>query len=175
MRRLIFWIPLVILSFLGGMWAYSLSEPKDEFVRSAMVGEKLPQFELPLYGEAGGTLTQQDFTDGKPRLVNLFGSWCPPCRAEAPFLDKLKEAGAEIHGIALRDKPEDLQKFLDDFGNPFARIADDRDGQMQLLLGSTGVPETYVISGDGVITHQHIGDIREEHVPMLLQKLKDAE
>ena len=175
MRRLVFWIPLIILSFLGGMWAYSLSEPKDEFVRSAMVGQKLPAFELPLYGAEGETLSQRDFADGRPRLLNLFGSWCPPCRAEAPYLDQLKEKGTEIHGVALRDKPDELKKFLENLGNPFAHIADDREGQMQLLLGSTGVPETYVISGKGVVTYQHIGDIREEHVPMLLQKLKDAE
>jgi len=174
MRSLLFWIPLIILSLLGGLWLYDLTQPNQEYVQSQMVGEKLPVFELPAATEGVEALSNTHFADGKPRLLNVFGSWCIPCRAEAEYLEQLKEQGAEIYGIALRDKPEDVTQFLDQYGNPFGRIGADMEMRTQLLLGATGVPETYVIAGDGTITHQHIGDIRAEHIPMLLQKLEEA-
>lgn len=174
MRRLIFWIPLMLLSLLGGLWLYDLTQPDEPFVRSQLVGEKLPEFALP--AATGGVLplSSKDFADGTPRLLNVFGSWCIPCRAEAKFLEDLKAEGAQIYGIALRDRPEDVRQFLDSYGNPFGRIGADMEIRTQLLLGATGVPETYVIAGDGTITYQHIGDIRAEHVPGLLQKLQEA-
>jgi cytochrome c biogenesis protein CcmG/thiol:disulfide interchange protein DsbE len=112
--------------------------------------------------------------DGTPRLLNIFASWCIPCRAEAPHLETLKEAGVQIDAIAIRDRPEDVAAFLAEFGNPFRRIGADTELAVQLKLGSSGVPETYVIGGDGTILYQHIGDIRAEHVPMLLDRLKAA-
>jgi len=174
MRRFLFWIPLMLLSLLGGLWLYHLTQPDEPFVRSQLVGEKLPEFTLPAATPDVQPLSSADFVDGKPRLLNIFGSWCIPCRAEAQFLEELHKKGAEIHGIALRDRPEDVEQFLNDYGNPFARIGADMEMRTQLLLGSTGVPETYVIAGDGTIIHQHIGDIRSEHVPMLLDKLRGA-
>jgi len=174
MRGFVFWTPLMLLSLLAGLWLYSLTQPKEEWVRSAMVGQQLPQFALPAAANGVSGLSSKDFADGKPRLLNMFGSWCAPCQAEAPYLEALKEAGAEIHAIALRDKPENVARFLRAYGNPFVRIGADMDMKVQLLLGSSGVPETYVIDGNGMIIHQHIGDIRAEHVPILLQKLKDA-
>lgn len=174
MRQLIFWIPLAILCLLGGLWLYQLTQPKADFVRSQVVGAKLPQFQLPAATKGVLPLSSADFADGKPRLLNVFGSWCIPCREEAKYLEQLKEQGAEIHGIALRDKPEDVAQFLADYGNPFARIGADMEMRTQLLLGATGVPETYVIAGDGTMTYQHIGDIREDDVALLLQKLREA-
>jgi cytochrome c biogenesis protein CcmG/thiol:disulfide interchange protein DsbE len=86
----------------------------------------------------------------------------------------LKAAGVEIDAIAIRDKPEDVATFLAEFGNPFRRIGSDRELAVQLQLGSSGVPETYVIGGDGRILFQHMGDIRAEHVPMLIEKVNAA-
>ena len=168
------WLPLAVFGLVGGLALYGLLAPKDEFVRSQLVGEKLPVFELPAATEGVQGLANTDFADGKPRLLNFFGSWCGPCKAEAPQLDALARAGVEIHGIALRDKPEDVAKFLREFGNPFARIGSDIDMRLQVKLGSSGVPETYIIAGDGTILYQHIGDIRAEHMPMLLQRLEAA-
>jgi len=144
-------------------------------VHSAMVGRKLPEFALPpaTVGVAG--LSNRDLADGKPRLLNIFASWCIPCKAEAPYLEALKKSGAGIDAIAIRDKPEDVAAFLAEFGNPFRRIGSDSEMAVQLKLGSSGVPETYVIGGDGTILYQHIGDIRAEHVPMLLEKLREAQ
>ena len=175
MDRWKIWLPLIAFSFFGGLALYGLVAPKDEFVRSQLIGQKLPAFELPAATAGIEGLSSSDFNDGKPRLLNFFGSWCAPCKQEAPHLETLAKAGVEIHAIALRDKPEDVAEFLKQYGNPFRRIGLDNDARLQVMLGSTGVPETYVIGGDGTILFQHIGDIRAENVPMLLQKLKVAQ
>ena len=173
-RGWIVWVPLAVVAFIGGWFIYGLVVPKDDLVRSAMVGEKLPAFALPPATVGVEGLTNVDMEDGKPRLLNIFASWCIPCKAEAPYLEMLKRSGAEIDAIAIRDRPEDVAAFLNEYGNPFRRIGADSDMVVQLKLGSSGVPETYVIAGDGTITYQHIGDIRAEHVPMLLEKLEAA-
>jgi len=173
-RPWLLWIPLAIIAFIGGLAIYGLVVPKDEQIYSAMVGKKLPEFALPPATIGVDGLASGDLVDGKPRLLNIFASWCIPCKAEAPQLEALKKAGAEIDAIAIRDRPEDVAAFLTEFGNPFHRIGSDSEMAVQLKLGSSGVPETYVISGDGTITYQHIGDIRAEHVPMLLEKLREA-
>ncbi len=111
---------------------------------------------------------------GKPRLLNVFASWCIPCAAEAPQLMKLKAAGAEIDAVAVRDTPEAVEEFLARYGDPYAAIGDDKASAAQLALGSSGVPETFVIDAKGVIVEQHIGDVRAEDVPGLLAKLAAA-
>lgn len=166
------WAPVLILAAIGGFALYQLGQPKDEFVRSAMVGKKLPAFDLPPATQGVDRLDAKSFADGKPRLLNLFGSYCIPCIAEAPQLDALKKAGAEIDAVAISDKPDGVAAFLARYGNPYSRIGDDPTGALQLQLGASGVPETYVIAGDGTIIYQHIGDIRADDVPMLLGKLK---
>ncbi|MFN0045258.1 MAG: redoxin family protein [Sphingorhabdus sp.] len=175
MNRLwLLWLPLAVVAFIGGLAIYGLVVPKDDMVHSAMVGRKLPEFALPPATLGIEGLSSRDLADGKPRLLNIFASWCIPCKAEAPFLEVLQKSGAQIDAIAIRDKPEDVAAFLAEFGNPFRRIGSDSEMAVQLKLGSSGVPETYVIGGDGTILYQHIGDIRAEHVPMLLEKLREA-
>lgn len=171
-RSWILWAPLAIFAFLGGIFLFGLVEPKDEYVRSQLVGKPLPEFSLPAATAGVEGLSSKDFADGKPRMLNIFASWCLPCKAEAPYLEQIKEAGVEIHAIAIKDKPEDVAAFLADHGNPFVRIGADMDMLIQLKLGSSGVPETYLIDGKGRIIHQHIGDIRAEHVAPLIAKLK---
>lgn len=173
-RSLLLWLPLAFVAFIGGWFIYGLAVPKDNRIHSAMVGQKLPEFALPAATEGVIGLSNSDMADGSPRLLNVFASWCIPCKAEAPQLEALATAGVEIDAIAIRDKPEDVAEFLAEFGNPFRRIGADMEMVVQLALGSSGVPETYVIDGDGTILYQHIGDIRAEHVPMLLEKLEQA-
>src|SRR5690606_18285832 len=108
-------------------------------------GKPLPQFALDPAVQDNPGLSSTDFADGKPRLLNIFASWCVPCRAEAPQLAALEQQGAEIVGVAIRDRPEDVAAFLQAFGNPFTRIGADQISQVQLSLGSSGVPETFVI------------------------------
>jgi cytochrome c biogenesis protein CcmG/thiol:disulfide interchange protein DsbE len=98
----------------------------------------------------------------------VFASWCIPCRIEAPQLEILKQRGVPIDGIAVRDRPQDLQAFLATYGDPFATIGNDVDRRVQLNLGSAGVPETFVIDGNGVIRHQHIGAINPGDIPEIM-------
>ena len=174
MRRNWVWLPLALLGIVAGLAIYGLLRPKDDFIHSNMVGQKLPAFDLPPATSGISGLRNADFADGKPRLLNIFASWCLPCRAEAPYLEELKSRGAQIYGVAIRDHPRDVAAFLDQYGNPFAQIGADANMKLQLSLGSSGVPETYIIGGDGTILYQHIGDIRAEHVPQLLAKLEQA-
>ena len=86
----------------------------------------------------------------------------------------MKRGGVPIDAIAIRDRPQDVARFLTRNGNPYDRIGSDVDSSVQLALGSSGVPETFVIDGRGIIRHQHIGDIRPEDVPELVAALKAA-
>lgn len=172
--RVFLWGVVAVTTALFLLFAYQLKQPKNEFVHSAMIGKPMPEFALKPAVPALPGLASADLTDGKPRLVNVFGSWCIPCRAEAPYLEQLHQNGADIVGIAIRDKTEDLTAFLAQYGNPFSRIGADDISAVQLELGSSGVPETFVIDGKGIIRYQHIGDIREEHVAVLLRELEKA-
>ncbi|MBX7502367.1 redoxin family protein [Qipengyuania sp. YG27] len=168
------WLPLLAFAGFLGLAAYQLTQPKDEFVESGMIGQELPYFDLPPAIDGVEGAASVHFADGKPRLLNIWASWCLPCIAEAPQLESLKRQGADIVGIAIRDRPADVARFLAQNGNPYARIGRDDLSEVQLGIGSSGVPETFVIDGKGVIRYQHIGDIRAEDVPMLLEKLEEA-
>jgi cytochrome c biogenesis protein CcmG/thiol:disulfide interchange protein DsbE len=168
------WLPLALFLAFIVLVAIGLLRPADRNVASTLIDRPLPQFALP--GPLPGTpgLKSADFAHGRPRLLNIFASWCLPCQAEAPQLGQLAAAGVAIEGISVRDRPEALQAFLAQNGNPYQHIGADDGGSVQLALGSSGVPETYVIDAKGRIRYQHIGDIRPEHVAMLLDKLKAA-
>lgn len=172
--RLAYLIPLGIFLFILGLGGYMLTQPKDEVIRSQMVMKPLPEFDLPPATEGVEGATRADFADGTPKLLNFWASWCVPCIAEAPQLEALKKEGVEIIGVAIRDKPENVAEFLGDHGNPYTRIGSDEISSLMIELGASGVPETYIIDGEGNIRYQHIGDIREEHVPMLLELLEEA-
>jgi cytochrome c biogenesis protein CcmG/thiol:disulfide interchange protein DsbE len=173
--RQVLWLLVALAAGLFVLFAVQLSRPKSDFVQSAMVGKPLPEFALPPIVPERPGLSSADFRDGTPRLLNVFGSWCIPCRAEAPQLTALERAGADIVAVAIRDRPHDAQAFLATYGNPFSRIGKDDISAVQLALGSSGVPETFVIDGKGVIRYQHIGEIRDRDVPVLLEKLREAE
>jgi cytochrome c biogenesis protein CcmG/thiol:disulfide interchange protein DsbE len=168
------WLPLALFAGFFGLVMVGLLWPADRNVASTFVGKPLPAFDLrPAVPERPGLKTA-DFANGKPRLLNVFASWCIPCAAEAPQLAALASQGVEIDGIAIRDRESDVQAFLARWGNPFARIGADDRSAVQLAIGSSGVPETFVIDGRGVIRHQHIGDIRAEDVPKILEKMREA-
>lgn len=172
--RLFLWLLVALTAALFGLFAYQLSQPKDEFVESAMIGRPIPAFTLPPAVADRPGLASADLADGRAKLLNVFASWCVPCAAEAPNLARLEASGANIVAIAIRDRPEDVAAFLARYGNPFSRIGKDDISAVQLSIGSSGVPETFVIDGKGVIRHQHIGDIRDEDVAMILDELRKA-
>jgi cytochrome c biogenesis protein CcmG, thiol:disulfide interchange protein DsbE len=173
--RILLWLPLVAFLAVLGLVSSGLIRPHDVSVRSQMVGKPLPAFALASTrgGQAG--VSNRSFADGKVRLLNIFGSWCLPCAAEMPQLMELRRAGIAIDGIASRDKPADSLAFLQRYGDPFQRIGDDPASAFQIAIGSSGVPETYVIDGKGVIRLQHIGPIDAEDVPDILAAMKEAQ
>lgn len=169
-----FWLPLALFAGFVGLVAMQLYRPAEREVQSAMIGKPIPNFALRAAVPDRPGVATADLTDGKPHLLNIWASWCVPCAAEAPQLETLRRQGAEIAGVAIRDRPEDVAAFLARYGNPYSRIGADDLSEVQMGIGSSGVPETFVVDGKGIIRYQHIGDIRPEHVPMLLQKLKEA-
>lgn len=179
MRKLWLILPLALFALFLGVAAYQLTQPKDEFVKSAMIGKPLPAFDLPGFdpatqSEEAPRVASAMFADGQPRLLNVWASWCVPCIAEAPQLEALAERGVPIVGIAIRDEPEAIARFLSNYGNPYSAIARDDIAEVQLGLGSSGIPETFVIDGKGVIRHQHIGDVRPSDVDEIYAAWEDA-
>jgi cytochrome c biogenesis protein CcmG/thiol:disulfide interchange protein DsbE len=169
------WLPLAVFGLFFGIVAYGLVNPAQRTIDSKLIGKPLPQFTLPAATPGIAGLSQADLAQGgEPRLLNIFASWCLPCIAEAPVLEGLAAQGVQIDAIAIKDRPEDVAAFLKRHGNPYKRIGSDMGSRVQLALGSSGVPETFVVDGKGMIRYQHIGDIRPEHVPMILDELRKA-
>ena len=110
----------------------------------------------------------------QPRLVNIFASWCVPCITEVQVLKMLRQRGVPIDGIAVRDRPADIARFLAENGDPYQRIGSDPQSAVQIALGSAGVPESFVVDGRGVIRYQHIGPIEASDVPAILARLEAA-
>ena len=174
MNRLIYIVPLALFAFFAGLAGYMLTQEKAQTIPSQMVEQPLPEFTLPPAVEGMPGAARSDFVGGGPRLLNIWASWCLPCIAEAPQLERLKREGVEIVGIAVRDRPEAVADFLARHGNPYTRIGADDISELMLDIGASGVPETYVIDSEGNIRYQHIGDVREPDVPLLLEKLEEA-
>lgn len=169
------WLPLIGFVLLIAVGIYGLRGSGGEaVVKSALVGKPLPEFALPPMVAGKPGLKRADLATGKPRLLNVFASWCVPCIAEAPQLMRLKAAGVEIDAVAIADTPQAIAAFLARNGDPYARIGDDRQRMVQIGIGSSGVPETFVIDGQGRIAMQHIGDIRADDVPKLLAAVEAA-
>ena len=166
--------PVVLLVLVLAALVWRLANPEDTTIRSKLAGKPVPQFVLPpvLPGKPG--LASADLARGKPRLLNVFASWCVPCIAEAPLLHELKRRGVAIDAIAIRDRPEDVADFLARYGDPFDRIGSDDNSRVQLALGSSGVPESFVVDGRGVIRYQHIGPIEPDDVPLILAHMEKA-
>jgi cytochrome c biogenesis protein CcmG/thiol:disulfide interchange protein DsbE len=168
------WLPLGLFGLFVSLVLIGLLYPADRAVKSAMIGRPLPAFALPAAAADRPGLVRADLANGKAHLVNIFASWCVPCAVEAPQLQELRDRGIDVVGVAIRDKPADLQQFLARNGNPFSRIGADDTSAIQFALGSSGVPESFVIDGKGVIRYQHIGDIRADQVEMIADKIAEA-
>jgi cytochrome c biogenesis protein CcmG, thiol:disulfide interchange protein DsbE len=172
--RWMIWLPLALFAGFIALVTVGLFRPAPREVASTLIDKPMPEFDLPPGLPNRPGLASADLKGGEPHLVNIFASWCLPCRVEAPQLERLAQMGVPVQGISVRDRTADLQEFLSRYGDPFQRIGADDDGQVQLALGSSGVPETYVIDGKGTIRYQHIGEIRPEHIPLILGKLEEA-
>jgi cytochrome c biogenesis protein CcmG/thiol:disulfide interchange protein DsbE len=168
------WLPALLFAGLVALVGYNLRNPAEREVRSAMIGKPLPEFALQAATEGQTGVAKADLANGKVHLLNIFASWCVPCAVEAPQLVALRQHGVDVVGIAIKDRPEDLKAFLGRNDNPYSRIGADNLSAIQFALGSSGVPESFVIDGEGVIRYQHIGEIRPEQVAMILDKVREA-
>ncbi len=168
------WLPLALFAGFIVLVLIGLLRPASHDVASQFVGKPLPEFSLRAAADNRPGLARANMIGGKPRLLNVFASWCAPCAAEAPQLAQLAAAGVEIDGVAIRDHKPELAAFLARYGNPYTRIGADDVSAVQMAIGSSGAPETFIIDAQGVIRYQHIGEIRTEHVPMLLARLQEA-
>jgi cytochrome c biogenesis protein CcmG/thiol:disulfide interchange protein DsbE len=166
--------PLLLVTVLLGLLVWRLGNPAETKVQSRLIGQAIPQFALPPALPGKPPLQSSNLAGGQPRLLNIFASWCVPCIAEAPVLAELHRRGAKIDGIAIRDRPDDVAAFLAEHGDPFERIGSDDNSRVQLALGSSGVPETFIIDGRGIIRHHHLGPINAADIPRMLAELEKA-
>lgn len=167
-------IPIILLAWLVAGLAWRLIKPSDPAVPSQLVSRQLPAFALPAALPSKPGLASTNLASGEPRLVNIFASWCVPCAAEAPVLAELKRRGVAIDAIAIRDTPDAITTFLARNGDPYQRIGSDRQSEVQIALGSSGVPETFVVDGRGIIRHQYVGPLTAANIPGVLQQLVEA-
>lgn len=174
MSRAIRFAPLALLVLILAALVWRLATPADTNVHSALEGKPLPAFNLPAIIPGKPALSSAELATGQPHLVNVFASWCVPCVTEVKVLQTLKDRGVHIEGIAVRDRPDDLADFLARNGDPYERIGSDPQSDVQISLGSSGVPESFVVDGKGVIRYQQIGPIDASDVPMILSKLEQA-
>lgn len=174
MNRALRFLPLLVLVIFVGAVAWRLTSPPDEQITSKMIGRQVPAFALSPAVPGKPGLSSSDLASGQPRMINVFASWCVPCIAEAPILMEMKRQGVAIDAIAVRDRPEDVAAFLAQNGDPFVRIGSDPESRVQLAMGSSGVPESFIVDGRGIIRYQHMGPIEPQDVPELLRQWEAA-
>lgn len=166
-------LPLAAFALLAALMGGYLIATRDfgydsRALPSALIGSPAPQTELA--GIDGGPgLTPAMFTAPGPKLVNVFASWCVPCRAEHPMLMRLAGDGVTLYGLNQRDKPEAANAFLAEGGNPYTAIGADTDGRASVDWGVYGVPETFVIDGSGRIVAKHTGPITAETLESVIR------
>jgi len=163
-KRLWLLLPLAGFILLAVLFAFRLNVGDPSRIPSALLNKPVPEFVLPPIEEgAEHGLSSADLSKGVT-LVNVWASWCGPCRLEHPLLmDLSKDKRFTLVGINYKDVPENAQRFLGALGDPFVRIGADRDGKTGIDWGVYGVPETFVVK-DGIIVHKFIGPLSEEGI-----------
>jgi len=131
-------------------------------IPSPLVGKPMPEFSLPVLGDPSRRIANRDLV-GRPFLLNVWGSWCPTCRDEQPQMTALSSSKKiRVIGYNYKDVPEDAQRWLQQFGNPFEFVITDEDGRAALDWGIYGAPETFLVDAGGVIRWKHVGPITDE-------------
>jgi cytochrome c biogenesis protein CcmG/thiol:disulfide interchange protein DsbE len=157
-------LPLIVFAALAGLLFVRLYAGDASRIPSALIGQSAPTLDLPGLEGAPG-LADADLRRGHVTLVNIFASWCVPCHDEHPFLmalaadPELKAKGVEIIGVAQKDPPENIKRFLGFMGDPYAKVGVDQDGRASIDWGVYGVPETFIVKGDGAIAYKVVGPI----------------
>ena len=174
MRYALFALPLILLVALVSVFAFSIDRDSS-LVRSVLIDKPVPQFALPAVegldvpGFDAGSLT------GEPTLVNVFASWCIPCRDEHPLLEAIKtETDIRLFGINHSDAPENAVAFLEELGNPYDAVGADRDRRVSIDWGVYGVPETFLVNAAGIIVYKHVGPLTPQAIETELLPALDA-
>ena len=170
-RRFGLALPLVVFAVLAGLFWYALQSGDPSRLPSALIGKPVPAFDLPSLDGllAGGApvpgFAARDLAQGEPTIVNVFASWCLECQVEHPLLLALgAKPGVRLFGVDYKDDPASARRFLGRYGNPYSRVGADPSGRVAIDFGVYGVPETYVIAGDGTIAYRHVGPLTEQAV-----------
>ena len=174
-RNLLILLPLFAFIALAALFLYRLGTGDPSVLPSALIGRPAPVTDLPpLPGvERDGKPTpgvSNAMFQGSVTLVNVWASWCVPCRDEVPFLEQLsKDKRIQLVGINYKDAPEDARRFLNRFGNPFIANGRDASGRTSIDWGVYGVPETYVIGRDGRIAYKLVGPVTADNLARTLE------
>ncbi len=163
-----FWlvlIPVLVFAGLALLFWKGLSGKPNE-IPSALINKPAPPFVLnAVPGLNAPGFSGDDLRKGKVSVVNVWASWCAPCRIEHPLLSEIaKRTDVTLIGINYKDEPENAVRFLGTLGQPFAAVGADRDGRIAVDWGVYGVPETFVVDGAGIIRYKHIGPLSPEAI-----------
>jgi cytochrome c biogenesis protein CcmG, thiol:disulfide interchange protein DsbE len=155
--RLWAFLPVSLFLALAGLFMWAMFGQRVDKHASPLVGRPAPTFALPAI--KGGTLDLAAYK-GRPIILNFYASWCAPCRLEHPqFMQLARDSRLVVLGVSYRDDPAKTAAYLDELGDPFAQSAIDRQGNVGVQYGLSGVPETYVISADGTVLLRHQGEV----------------
>ena len=169
MRKLLFFIPLVVFLTLGVVFYLQLGKD-TQYMPSALVGKKVPEFTLVSLQD-DQVYTHKDLPN-TPYLINFWGTWCPACHVEHPFLMELANSGVPIIGIDYKDQKDLAVQWLGQKGNPYQAILMDEIGNFGVDMGVTGAPETFVVDRSGVVVYRHQGVINAENWPEIKGYMK---
>ena len=169
-------VPLAMFAALTALFAVQLLSGRDASdLPSALVGKPAPALALPALSGADRPPPLLPDPEARVTLVNVWASWCAPCRAEHPIITALAERpDTSVQGIAYKDAPEASLGFLRELGNPFDRIGTDESGRAGLDWGVTGVPETFVVGPDGIVRYRHRGPIDAEGAKRVVAEIEAA-
>ena len=162
MKRWLSIVPLLVIAGLVALFIGWSLKRDPEYRPAALVGRSIPETVLPILQDGVAGPQNVDLKTagvGKPMIVNVFASWCAPCRVEHPRLMALKARGVAVVGIAYKDEPEATQGFLDQMGDPYAMVLVDHEGRAGLDLGSSGVPESFAVDAMGRIVAKSSGPL----------------
>jgi cytochrome c biogenesis protein CcmG/thiol:disulfide interchange protein DsbE len=168
-------MPALIFAVLAAAFYWGLVNGDDR-LPSALVGKPVPQFDLPpIEGRRDGLSTAD--LKGQVSLVNVWASWCVPCRVEMPLLNELAARNAvAIFGINYKDDADEAEAFLSELGDPYTRIGADTSGRVAIDWGVYGLPETFVVDANGKIAYKHIGPFNrrslEEDILPVVRRLQ---
>ena len=174
--KLVYLLPLGLFLSLALIFLLRLESGGDpSVIPSALVGQPAPPFDLPPLDGAGVPGFARADLDGQVTVVNIFASWCGPCRVEHPQLVALAaDERIRVVGIDYKDQPANALRFLEDLGNPYAAIGVDTRGRAAIDWGVYGVPETFVVDRAGVIRFKFIGPLSAETVEGALMPVIEA-